>query len=60
MRLHESEWHSLFVAGLREEQIRQLVRIKHEVATQQRSEFTLNYYRRAFAKYLYEAGRLSG
>jgi hypothetical protein len=48
----------MYAAGLREEQVLRLQQLKAEIDAHQRSEFTLDYYRRAFAKYLYDAGRL--
>jgi hypothetical protein len=59
MRPSEAEWQSMYAAGLREEQVHQLLQLKGEIDAHQRSEFTLAYYRQAFAKYLYDAGRLS-
>jgi len=59
MRAREAKWEPMYAAGLSEAQVLRLQQLKAEIDAHQRSEFTLDYYRRAFAKYLYDAGRLS-
>jgi hypothetical protein len=51
---------SMCAAGLSNEQIIQLARLKHLIAMHERSDDTVDFKRLAFAKYLYETGKIHG